>query len=742
MKNLLFLSLGLASLTLVSCSQDDAEQQSMNKPTPITFVSSVAQTRSANTSLQKVQIANGVEVGVFAKTASGYITNGNNAKLTADGNGTFTGTQLYFPTDGSAVSVSAYAPYSAAFSGKDGEAVAFSVAADQSSDAGYLKSDLLCGAPTGTNSFTEDNPTVALNFVHKLSKLTIKFTLGDDTDVDLKGAVVNIINTLPTTSLKVSDGTVGSASGSATTIKAVTFANDATTFLASAVIVPQAVSAGSFIQIILADKMLDAKLNSAATFVSGKAYTYNVNISGSGAETKAEIVLDSTVTDWVDDETELTGDVTEEELPEVTYSPTSFSTPGGNATYENGVYTWTGSTNNLMTIVEFTAGELADFKTLEVTTSNMSEGANWRMGYVLDGGSFTQFAGSPYYSAGTKTVDLKALAESGVDLSKVTKIQMGGNSGSGSIEIVPSGVVLKGNTGSGNNDNTSGDNTGDDNTSGDNTGGDSNTLTATFGTPGGNASYNAPTYTWTAGNNNLMTVFEFGNGELANYTTLKFTFSNLVDGPVRMGYYVGSTFTEFGNGYYSAGTKEVDLTALGIDLSTVTKIAFGGKSSGGSCDIVATDVILIGNADGTDNGNGNDNGNDNDNGNNGGKLAAAFGTPGGNASYDANTSTYSWTGSTNNLMNCFTFENGELANYTTLNFAFSELSDGASVRINVLFSDNTNKSKSYYSAGTKATAVTELLDDTHSAADVTAIRFGGNSNSGSTVVKASDMYLE
>ncbi len=583
MKKLSFFSLGLALLTLASCSQDDAEQQSMNQPTPITFVSSVAQTRSANTSLQKVQIANGVEVGVFAKSGSTYITNGDNAKLTADGNGSFTGTQLYFPTDGSAVSVSAYAPYSTAFSGKDGEAVTFSVAADQSSDAGYLKSDLLCGAPTGTNSFTKDNPTVALNFAHKLSKLTIKFTLGDNTDVDLKGAVVNIANTLPTTSLKVSDGTVGAATGSATTIKAVTFASDATTFLASAVIVPQTVSAGSFIQVMLADKMLDAKLNSAATFVSGKAYTYNVNISGSGAETKAEIVLGSTVTDWVDDETELTGDVIEGELPEVTYSPTSFSTPGGNATYENGVYTWTGSTNNLMTIVEFAAGELANYKTLEVTTSNMSEGANWRMGYVLDGGSFTQFTGSPYYSAGTKTVDLKALADSGVDLSKVTKIQMGGNSGTGSIEIVPSGVVLKGNAGGGNNDNNGG---------GDNTGGDGNTLTATFGTPGGNASYNAPTYTWTAGNNNLMSCFEFSNGELANYTTLTFTFSNLVDGPVRMGYYVGSDFTEFGNGYYSAGTKTVDLTALGIDLSTVTKIAFGGRSNAGSCDIVASDVIL------------------------------------------------------------------------------------------------------------------------------------------------------
>ena len=159
--------------------------------------------------------------------------------------------------------------------------------------------------------------------------------------------------------------------------------------------------------------------------------------------------------------------------------------------------------------------------------------------------------------------------------------------------------------------------------------------------------------------------------------------------------------------------------------------------------IKITDVILIGNGDGSsDTGDeqGDEQGSDEPAAD--GKLYATFGTPGGNASYDATTFTYAWTGSTNNLMNCFTFDNGELASYTTLNFTFSELSADASVRINVLFSDNTNKSKSYYSASTKATAITELLDDTHTAADVTAIRFGGNSNSGSAVVKAAEMYLE
>ena len=583
-KRFTLMALGLAMLTFSSCNSDDPESKS-NEMTPINLFSYVAPTRSANVDLQKTQIANGVEVGVFAKTADGYITNGDNAKVTADGSGNFTGTQLYFPSDGAAVSVYAYAPYSSAFSSKEAEAVSFSVAADQSSDAGYLKSDLLRGAPSGTNAFTKDKPNVGLSFSHMLSKLKVKFTLGE-TDVNLKGATINIVNTKPSTTLKVSDGTLGSASGTAASIKAVTFASDATTFVASAVLVPQTVAAGEFIDVVLSDKVLHAKLNNEVTLGSGKAYTYNVNISGEGAEAKAEIELTSVVTDWEYVAQELTGDVEEGELPEMTYSPTSFVALGAsqNATYENGVYTWTASTNNLMTILEFSAGELAQYKTLEVTTSDMTADASWRMGYVVDGGSFTQFSGSPYYSAGTKTIDLAALAASGVDLSKVTKIQMGGNSGAGgSITILPAGVVLKGNAGSGNNSG-SGD--------GGNTGGDSNTLTATFGTPGGNASYSAPTYTWTGSTNNLMSVFEFSSGELANYTTLTFTFSNLVDGPVRMGYYVGSNFTEFGSGYYNAGKKTVDLTALGIDLSTVTKIVFGGRSNAGSCDIVASDVIL------------------------------------------------------------------------------------------------------------------------------------------------------
>ncbi len=586
MKKLSILSLGLAMLTFASCSSDDQETKNISQSTPITLVSNLDQMRTVNTDLQKTQIAEGVKIGVFVKGTNGFIEDGDNAEMTANGNGTFTGTTLYFPEDGSDVSVNAYAPYSAAFTSKMDEAVDFTIAKDQSTDANYLASDLLCGAPAGENAYNMTNPAVPLVFKHMLSKLNIKFTFSGETDVDLKGATVSILNTKPSTTLKVSDATLGDASGTATSIKAVTFATDATEFVASTIIVPQTVGADDFIQISLTDgRTLRAPLKNETSFLSGKAYTYTVKILGEGAQAAIEIDMSTTVTDW-ETGTELEGDAElvensddsgdSDESTETTKLYATFGTPGGNASYNAPTYTWTGSTNNLMTVFEFNNGELKNYSKLVFTFSNLVDGPV-RMGYYV-GSDFTEF-GNGYYNAGTKEVDLTAL---GIDLSTVTKIAFGGRSNAGSCDIVATDVYLEG-TGSG-------DDAGSD--TGSDTGGDSNTLTATFQTPASNASYSAPTYTWTAGNNNLMTVFEFANGELENYTTLTFTFSNLVDGPVRMGYYVGSDFTEFGSGYYNAGTKTVDLTALGIDLSTVTKIAFGGRSNAGSCDIVASDVIL------------------------------------------------------------------------------------------------------------------------------------------------------
>ena len=52
-------------------------------------------------------------------------------------------------------------------------------------------------------------------------------------------------------------------------------------------------------------------------------------------------------------------------------------------------------------------------------------------------------------------------------------------------------------------------------------------LYTTFGMPASSATYKSPTYTWAANTNNLMPMFSFANGELADYETLCFTFANI-----------------------------------------------------------------------------------------------------------------------------------------------------------------------------------------------------------------------
>ena len=264
-------------------------------------------------------------------------------------------------------------------------------------------------------------------------------------------------------------------------------------------------------------------------------------------------------------------------------------------------------------------------------------------------------------------------------------------------------------------------------------------LYATFGTPASSASYSGTTYTWSANNNNLMTVFEFSNGELAKYSTLKFTIGSLTGGMVRMGYYVGETFTEFGQGFGSSGEKSVDLTALNIDRSTVTKIAFGGRtfsegSSSGSCTIDASSVYLEGTSAVAGN-----------------SLTATFGTPGSNAKL---VNYYSCTQTYDNLVTCYTFDSGQLANYTSLKFDLSDFSS-VNIRINVLYKNgdsednadfggngySTTNAGYWASAGSKSLTTETILSGIKSKSNnndltlaaVKAIRFGSTNNTTGSV---------
>lgn len=571
---------GLIALT--ACSTDDTVYGvGQENSDDISLVSSMGGMTRSVTELQTNALNTATKVGTFGISGSAAVTNGinNQYNVTSTGELEAVANDMKWPSDPTAkVDIFAYAPYQNSWAANS--ANSFSVLTDQSTDAGYLASDLLYASST---NLSKTSSAVVLNFSHKLARINVTLTKGESCTFDLSKSTVSIGGTKIGTTLNPSTGALGAASGDVKDVKIGNEVNiTASGVTAYGVVVPQEMAVGTqFVKIVANGKLLSANLSSAVTLEAGKAYNFNAEISSSTEE--VTLTLGSvTLTDWGTGSDLQTGEIEEVEYE---YSPTSFValTSGQNATYVDGTYTWTASTNNLMTILEFPLSDdntLANFKTLEITVSELSEGASWRVGFAGENISYTNFTGSPSSANGKLTIDLTALTN--VDLSKVTKIQLGGASNasteeSKSLKISPSDVVLKGYVATTEEEE------------------ETSTLTATFQTPGSNASYNATSYSysWTGSTSNLMTVFEFSNGELANYATLEFTFSDLVDGPVRMGYYVGSTFTEFGNGYYSAGTKTVDLTTLGIDLSTVTKIVFGGRSNAGSCTIKASDVKLI-----------------------------------------------------------------------------------------------------------------------------------------------------
>lgn len=121
---------------------------------------------------------------------------------------------------------------------------------------------------------------------------------------------------------------------------------------------------------------------------------------------------------------------------------------------------------------------------------------------------------------------------------------------------------------------------------------------ATFGAPASQGSWNAETqtYSWTAGYSNLMPIFTFANGELAEYTALHLTTSDYVDGPYRVCFMNGTNAVAT-IAFYSAGEKNLVLSERSetkdLDLSQITSIQFGGASGAGSVKLDPTSVYLV-----------------------------------------------------------------------------------------------------------------------------------------------------
>lgn len=297
MKKMFFAVAALvASMTAVtSCSSDEMKSETLGQKGNTISLTSTIQTR-ATSDPQTTQISTNVTVGAFGVANDATITNGDNNQYAVETTGTLTATNdMTWPTEGS-VNIYAYAPYQAGWTYNGDNA--FAVATDQTTEAGYLASDLVYGTPA-SNPVAQTEDAVALSFRHQLAKINITVQKVEGSTLDLTDASVSIINTKVATTLNPSTGTLGEATGSAADIKAVTALGEATTVCA--IIVPQQIAANTqLVKIVAGDKTLIAKVGTATTFVGGKAYNFTVKVGTTPTPvTEVTLKLGSTaVVDW------------------------------------------------------------------------------------------------------------------------------------------------------------------------------------------------------------------------------------------------------------------------------------------------------------------------------------------------------------------------------------------------------------------------------------------------------------
>lgn len=286
---------------LVSCANYDEFNSQTADGIPIALTSNVT-TRTESQNLQDTQIANSVKVGVFVTQGDNRSPDVDNHLLTANGAGGFTGETMYFPEGATSVNIYAYTPYNSEWSNKLNENNTFTIPADQSSDASYCKADLMIADVISIAPTTE---TVNLSFKHKLAKLNLDFNL-ENSQINLQGATISILNVQPTAAVNVSTGAIGVASGETIEIKAAQFDTEASTFSASVVFIPQTITRSTqFVRVVTVNnETYEAPLNQTIDFKSGKRYTYTVQFNdsedGEIPSTEMTLVAGSVVEDWED----------------------------------------------------------------------------------------------------------------------------------------------------------------------------------------------------------------------------------------------------------------------------------------------------------------------------------------------------------------------------------------------------------------------------------------------------------
>lgn len=194
---LVALSIAAVALAMTGCSNDENEEMD-NWNGEIRLSSGVAVQTRANTQAEQIQSGETVYAWVDKAAADddgaeSYIKAWT---LTAQGDGSFTGSSQYYPTDGRRLDFYVlHGNFASDITENETEFpdmyFVHSVEADQTDAESYAKSDLLYAVTKGV---TRSSSAVNLEFYHMLSKVEVALKSGDGKP-NLEGATVTIEGT-------------------------------------------------------------------------------------------------------------------------------------------------------------------------------------------------------------------------------------------------------------------------------------------------------------------------------------------------------------------------------------------------------------------------------------------------------------------------------------------------------------------------------------------------------------------
>lgn len=364
-----FMMAAAALLVMTACN-NELENSNVNTYTPLQIQGGIAgQTRAYD----NVWEANDA-IGIYMTSAGTTTTveSVNNLKYTtANGDGTFTAasTVAYMPDSGNDVDVYAYYPYGDVSNGV--------VSFDLSDQTNQAKIDLMAAkAVTTTDSpIDKSNPTVTLDFSHKLTKLVFNVSVETGSSLSLNGMTASISGQPVAITYNPLTETIATTGDTQTVDMKVTAGEDNTATV-EAILLPTSTesnpAADRTVEFTVGLNVYTVTIPSTKEFAVSTKNIYNVVFYN-----KEELSIEASVTNWIsstNDDIKIDDASGTEVALEISKVCMIGDATPGKWTAESmqeltkqtdGTYTWTGA---------LTAGELKfplSTNKIELTTDNV-----------------------------------------------------------------------------------------------------------------------------------------------------------------------------------------------------------------------------------------------------------------------------------------------------------------------------------------------------------------------------------